>query len=501
LGAVSATTDAVSADQPAHDATLPAEARAREPEAQNDPSRSGKESLPGDIVDDPGPGESPAGDPPLDEEERPLPDFDGRGEDPTTFGDVAIWVPRVALSPLYLVSEFVIRRPLGWLVTTAEEQKWPAILVDFFTFGPERQAGVIPTGLIDFGFRPSVGLYFFWNDFIADDNHLRLRGAWGGSNWLGLTVADRVDLGDEETVALRGELEHRPDWVFHGIGPRSGQDDEGHFFKRLYDGNLRYERRLPRSSSFRSTIGIRDVSTDSTADGPSVAQLLASGAYPSPPGMDEGYTIAYQSVELGLDTRARRNLEDPREGSDFVSPPGTGIRISARGEHASTLSRAASAPVHPEWIRYSATLGGFVDVTGEQRALGLLFVLDFVDPVTPGAEVPFTEQVRLGGDYVMQGGLEGRLVGRSASVMRFEYQWPAWVWVDGTAFYEVGNVFGEHLDGFSLDLLRSSFGFGVRTVGSRDHPFQTMVAFQTEPFDAGHEVETVRFVFGTNTGF
>jgi hypothetical protein len=217
--------------------------------------------------------------------------------------------------------------------------------------------------------------------------------------------------------------------------------------------------------------------------------------------MDAGYTIAYQNVELSLDTRARRNLDDPREGSDFVSPPGTGIRLSAHGEHASATNHVPAGPAHPEWIRYGATLGGFVDVTGEQRVLGLLFVLDLVDPITRGAEIPFTEQVRLGGDYVLQGALEGRLVDRSAAVMRFEYQWPAWVWVDGTAFYELGNVFGERLDDFSLDLLRSSFGFGVRTIGTRDHPFQTMIAFETEPIETGHEIETFRFVFGTTTGF
>src|SRR5689334_24631168 len=59
------------------------------------------------------------------DDERAVPDYDGRGDDPTTAGDVLIWVPRVLFSPLYFVSEFIVRRPLGWLVSTAEEEEIP----------------------------------------------------------------------------------------------------------------------------------------------------------------------------------------------------------------------------------------------------------------------------------------------------------------------------------------------------------------------------------------
>ena len=33
-----------------------------------------------------------------DGDERPVPDYDGRGDDPTTPGDVAIWVPRLMIA-------------------------------------------------------------------------------------------------------------------------------------------------------------------------------------------------------------------------------------------------------------------------------------------------------------------------------------------------------------------------------------------------------------------
>ncbi|HKU38809.1 MAG TPA: hypothetical protein VJR89_11700, partial [Polyangiales bacterium] len=68
-------------------------------------------------------------------EKREVPDYDGR-EEPTTAGDVLLWVPRLLLSPLYLVSEYVIRVPLGFLLTAAERAQVPAFLYDLFTFGP-----------------------------------------------------------------------------------------------------------------------------------------------------------------------------------------------------------------------------------------------------------------------------------------------------------------------------------------------------------------------------
>ena len=53
--------------------------------------------------------------------DRPVPDYDGRGEEPTDAGDVLLWVPRILVSPLYLTTEFLLRRPLGFVISEAEE--------------------------------------------------------------------------------------------------------------------------------------------------------------------------------------------------------------------------------------------------------------------------------------------------------------------------------------------------------------------------------------------
>src|SRR5262249_28909536 len=70
-------------------------------------------------------------------------DYGGRPE-PTTAGDVLIWVPRIVFFPVYLVTEFVIRRPLGFLMTSAERGNWIEAVTDFFTFGPTNNIGIVP---------------------------------------------------------------------------------------------------------------------------------------------------------------------------------------------------------------------------------------------------------------------------------------------------------------------------------------------------------------------
>ncbi len=462
-----------------------------------------------------------------------MPDYDGRGDDPTTTGDVLLWVPRVLLSPVYLVTEYVVRRPLGAFATLVEEEQLYEGARDLLTFGPKDNIAVIPTGLFDFGFRPSVGAFVFWNDFLAEENDLRLRAAYGfdGLDWWTLEAANRLHLSHDSELSLRGSYEGRSDFLFHGIGPRSGAT-EARYRANVFEGGLRYEADLTactlpeileagsrcRTSSVRTAVFARDVSFDPTEGSPSdeatVAAEIARGRYLAPPGLADGYTTLHESVEIILDSRARRYthvsprgepLPERLEGSDHVPPPASGVRLALRGEHAGGLRR--TAPFAPggserlEWVRYGGTLGGYLDMTGEQRVVGLTATVDFADPLRGDAPIPFTELVQLGGERPLRGFLEGRLMDRSAATAVLDYQYPIWVWLDGVVHYGVGNVFGAHLDGFDVGLLRQSFGLGFRTTSTRDQPFELLLAFGTRTFDDDGGIESVRFVVGTTSGF
>ena len=113
-------------------------------------------------------------------------------------------------------------------------------------------------------------------------------------------------------------------------------------------------------------------------------------------------------------------------------------------------------PNHGRWLRWGGSVGGFLDLTGHERILRLSVAVDSPIPSATNA-IPFTELPTLGGDEPMHGFIAGRLVDRSAIASTLEYRWPIWAFLDASAQFAVGNVFGAHLDGFSPDLLRMDF--------------------------------------------
>jgi hypothetical protein len=406
------------------------------------------------------------------------------------------------LFPVYLVTEYVLRRPLGWLVSTAEREHWPTLIINFFTFG-ERQGGIVPTWLIDYGLRPSVGVYAFWNDFLVDQNDLRLRAAYGGTDVLLLRLTDRFPLGTG-TLSLNGSYESRPDNVFYGIGPDQ-VDARSRYFRSQAKGDVAYDVPWLRNSHARFGLDIRELELRGgrrCCDDPSVNDRVRAGLFASPAGMDQVYDVIDQSAELVLDSRWPRSPATLEPASDYVAPPGTGVRLGVRADlgELAGQSLATDSALAEAWAHYGGSLGGFWDVTGQQRSIGLTAIVDFVDPLGSGA-VPLTDLVSLGGERPLQGFLANQFVDRSAAALRLEYRWPVAVWLDGELLYEAGSVFGKGLSGFDLGDFRSSFGFGLSAVGAQDHKFQLLLAVGTTSFDSGGELDSFRFVLGTTAGF
>lgn len=415
----------------------------------------------------------------------PVPSYDGRGPEPTTTGEKLLWVPRVALLPAYVVSEYVVRRPLGWLVTTAEKNRWHARLYDFFTFGDDHQAGVVPTALFDFGLRPSVGLYFFWDRAFADRNAIRLHTATWGRDWITATLTDRVALDSRTTFAMRGEVTRRSDGVFHGIGPNADSERTRFSSTSMQVGPQLFVR-LGAASELAAHVQVRRMTfrDGGCCDNPTLDEGIARGWFAPPPGWRESYTIVTERLDLALDSRAPR------------PSPGSGVRLEVHAEPAVDVSGPRRS-----WVRFGGSVGGSLDLNHKQRVVSLTVGAELAEPLQKGAPIPFTELVRLGGFGPMRGFLPGRLVGRSAATATLQYTWPIWVFLDGELHASVGNVFGERLDGFALRDTRLSTGIGVRSNSRRDHALQILVAVGTNTFGAGAGVDTVRVVVGTTRGF
>jgi hypothetical protein len=416
---------------------------------------------------------------------RAVPDYDGRGPAPSRPGDIVLWVPRVVLSPLYFVTEYVIRAPLAVAVPAAESADWPRKIYDIFTFGPEHKVGFAPVGFVEFDFNPSIGVYAFWDDAGFKGDDLRAHAEAWPDDWIAGSFLERIRLADRRALQLRVSGIHRPDKVFYGIGPNSLQADQRRYGIDRIEGSAAYEWRFWRSSRIETMVGAWQVSTRDGHFGgnPSLSEEAATRAFPIPYGFGRDYTAQYNRLVAAIDTRVP------------ASRLGSGARVELTGEQVNELQAPSSG-----WIRYGVTAGGYVDINGRGRVLGLSATTLMVDPL--GAEpVPFTELVYLGGDHPMPGYFEGRLRDRSAAAATAAYSWPIGPWLDGNIQLDVGNVFGAHLAGFDARLLRFSGALGVTVATSNDSAFQEdplelVVGIGSETFEHRGQIDSVRVMFG-----
>jgi hypothetical protein len=429
---------------------------------------------------------------------RTVPDYDGRGA-PLSGGNPALWLPRLVLSPLYLVTEYGLRRPLSVAIPAAEHADLPRKVYDFFTFGPEHKAGVFPVALAEFNFNPSVGIFAFWNDAGFKGDSMTLHAEAWPTGWVGGVFTQNMRIDKAHSVLISATGIRRPDKVFYGLGPSSVQSAQSRYGAQKIDVSGSYEWRFWRSSTIQTAIGVRDVTTyDGHYGGdPSLLQEAARGGFAVPVGFGGEYTAEYNRVEASLDSRVP------------ASRLGRGVRLEVTGEQDNDVRNYPSAG----WLRYGATAEGYVDLNGYGRILGLSVTTLFVDPL--GDEpVPFTELVYLGGDHPMPGYYEGRLRDRSAATATLNYSWPIGPWIDGSLDLAVGNVFGAHLSGFDAGLLRFSGALGLSVApcamssgpdcisrGFQSAPLEFLVGIGSETFDHGGQIDSVRVMFGVPHSF
>ncbi len=325
---------------------------------------------------------------------RAVPDFDGRGEAATTAGDVLLWIPRVAMSPVYLVSEYVLRQPIGFLITEAERADVASLLVDFFTFGGS-SAGLIPTFLFDFGLEagalPSAGFYFFWDDMAFDGHDLRLRAAFGGSDWYEVDFTNRFSLGEHARIAASFDYSRRKDWVFAGIGPSFDEDAIGRFGMDRVEGALDYEHELGVRSELTAGLRLAHYSffSASCCEDPSIQARIDEGVYGRPSGLDASHTQIAPELKLALDSRAVRPGDE------------SGVRAEVFGSVAVGLGDDSGS-----FARVGGQLGGFLDLYNT-RVIGLRLHTEVATPLGDH-EVPFSELTLLGGSDPMRAFAEGR---------------------------------------------------------------------------------------------
>ena len=412
---------------------------------------------------------------------REVPDYDGRGN-PDARPSEALWIPRALLSPLYVVHEYVVRRPLGALVKTAEHDQWVSKIEKLL--GTNQDFFIYPRFAFDFGSVPSAGASLHWRHALASDNTVTAHvGTWG-VDWVTARAEDtyRWDTISETT---RIDFVRRSDNLFVGIGPDVTNATRARYGIQRFDGSEALVRHFANESALTLVVGTRASSLrgGTCCGDPLLSDLIGEGVVAMPPGYDPSHLTIYERAALRLDSRRPRPA------------PGTGAYIELHGEDHVDV-HAADA-----WLRYGGEAGVAVDLDGRQRNLKLLLATELVDPVGSMTDIPFYELAQLGGDNTMSGFLPGWMNGRSVATAGVAYTWPVWALVDGQARVSIGNAFGEHLSGFSPAKLRLSADLGLTTVSARTEGLQLIVGIGTETFEQGARITSVRVAIGSRRGF
>jgi hypothetical protein len=427
---------------------------------------------------------------------RDVPDYDGRGEGRTSAGDVVLWIPRVILSPLFAVSEYVLRAPLGALATSIERHNIPKKISNALSFGTDGRVGIYPTGLIDFGLRPSIGLSLFSNHGRHEMGRLRVKLAWGGNDWWMAQATERIYFVKERgsntafsdsNLGFEFLFLQRPDHPFHGLG-NDTPSDRTRYFRQQLGGRISSELVFGHLDGVALAVKVEESRfgpghVRARSDDRLIDQVFDVSDPTQVPGFD-GHLLGTATVGFHLDTRQDRPA------------PGSGLRLEASADLGTDFGKRDIF-----FARYGGELALFWDLNGYQRVLSLRQAIRVLDPLAAG-DVPFTELLSMGGREVMRGFQQDRYLGSSSTVTTLQYTYPIWLYLDGMIFAEVGNVFGSYFEGFSFQRLAMSFGFGVRSNADRDSAFALLFALGTAPFDAAEfRAQSFRFVLGVDRGF
>ena len=420
------------------------------------------------------------GDPSL--ADREVPDYDAREDARPSASGRLLWIPRVLFFPAWVVTELVLRRPLGALTRAIEGGGGGSNFdpLRFFILD-DGNLQIIPTLLIDFGNQPSVGFYIRWNEVGHQNHHMRLHFAFWGPDWVKGRFTTRWEPpSNDQRAELRVSATRRGDGRYAGLGSNADPDRPARYSFRQIEVLGSYEIEPWRQSKFELAAGmLEEKYGNEPFCCPTIEERVAEGAFNRlPPGYPDGFLVGHVDTDLQVDTRRDRG-----EGSSGVS-----ARFHSR--YAFDLED----PGARRWFRYGGSLGLHWDITGDAHILSLVASAAVAKAIR--GEVPFTELVELSGPGPLRGFRQGSLRGDSGAALTMLYQWPVWVWLDARAHVTFGNVYDGQFSGFSLDSQRMSFGIGLGAVDELDHYFHFTLGWGTEPLGQGLQVQTFRLAVG-----
>ena len=431
--------------------------------------------------------------PPLDNRPTPAgtpwtPQYDGRDPGRLRAEEALIWIPRGVLFPLHLALEYVVRKPLVWLITRAEEGHVPERVGDFFTFADGRGTAY-PSVFYDAGrgvwFAGNVGL----RDIGTEGHSLRAFGGYGTGGWYQASLTEEWKVFDNNagTLVLNGSFGLDPNQIFTGIGPETSLDDRVFLGERRGEASADLRIALHDLNRFSLRLAYRNVKLEGGRS-PSIDDSESPFDPQTLVGFDDPYNLITIGVGLELDSRSPVR--------EFT--PGSGLRLEAQGSFSSSLGALSL-----RYFRYGLHPMAFWDISGVNHVLSAGIYAEAISQ-TSGDELPVLELVTLGGNEQLLGFLLGRSRGESALVMHAAYSWPVLFFADAVLFWELGNAFNGFFDDLAFENMLMDWGVALRSSFSREFAVVIGVGFGTNQIDAWSDdfnVDNVRFVLGASRAF
>jgi hypothetical protein len=416
--------------------------------------------------------------------------IDGRPPAPPTAREGLAWIPRLVLMPAHITTEYLLRRPIVAFVRWGDEHFLWKRIYDTFTWNGGR-AGVYPIGNVDLGLNMSGGVAFFWHGFGAADNSVNAS-ASAGHDLLVASARDRFHLFRDRSGVLivHGEYTQRPDGLFYGLGPDTRTEDKTGFSYWVTGAGAGIDGSLGGFSHALVQVDYRRARFDgsrTSVPAPHIDERFGGAGQPAlPPGLS-GYQIVEPLVLLVLDSR------NPRP--EWAT--GTGVRFEWHGAYGIDPGNSAT-----QFVSTGGRAAAFYDFTGAHHVVALDFAANFAQKLSSN-EIPFSELPMLGGTDWMRGFLNGRLRGPSTATAALEYRYPCWIFLDAELFTEVGNAFGERLEGFAPERLFLSYGFALRSNVAPQTPIGLTVAFASNRFDSPgfRLLDVTRFTVGVSHAY
>ncbi len=390
-----------------------------------------------------------------------------------TADEALSWIPRVVFFPFYLVSEFVLRRPVVALADFIDRHHIVPILNDIFNPTPDIYWS--PTLLLDLGNFVAVGVEGRWRNFLVRGHEISGSAETGGLDGWRLRLRDAWHVGPA-TLGARGTYYTRQDRTFYGLGPDSKESDLT-YYSETYAEALAFTS-IDYRNNFHAELsgGFRD-------------EITGSGYQPSINGRFYPDVIPGLNQELGLVV----GMLDLRADSRLVADQSGGFRVLANATLAHDVHDAERT-----FVRGTIDAEGAIEVSKPDRLLTLRGYL--VDSAPLGKEpVPFTELAMLG--WANHFGFRwGRFRDESAVMAEVRYRYPIAYFIDAQWIASVGNVFSRTFEDFAPQKLTTSLGFGLRTRRTGRTPLELVIALGTTRFDEPFAIQSVRVYLSTTEG-